>query len=432
VSEVLGIALTPSAADTLNFDYKAFKKQIPEWAEAATASRVRAGLVTTIERRLGAGLAIQREAQVDEAWDTVRQQLLDAAEATHKAKAARSLADIERELGQHLSATPTRDQLTRALVSMAVGTLTGFDQKTHRKVAVRTQRLNYFFSAAQMVEDWTAADLKEDVLAHLHGALAALQEMWGEAEYRRLAVARPAELPPFLRNALTSAPDVSTALSVAPTLGELSGEARTQALEVVGRATLSQLFRQIMVQVIGNLWVDYLTSVEALRTSVGLEAYAQRDPLVAYKGRAFEMFQQLLVNMRAGVVSRAFTYRPRLASEAAPAGARATAVPAPAQANPPRAGGGAARPPVVSGALRPSGARLADAPVTTPAPPEARNLGRNDACWCGSGKKYKDCHWDRDHAAEAAPAAGAHADNGPSVAAAPADGGGGKRRRRKR
>jgi preprotein translocase subunit SecA len=76
-----------------------------------------------------------------------------------------------------------------------------------------------------------------------------------------------------------------------------------------------------MLQVIGQLWVDYLTSVEALRTSIGLEAYAQRDPLVAYKSRAFEMFQELLVNMRAGVVVRAFKTRPQVQAPESPSAA---------------------------------------------------------------------------------------------------------------
>ncbi len=51
--------------------------------------------------------------------------------------------------------------------------------------------------------------------------------------------------------------------------------------------------------------------MEALRVSIGLEAYAQRDPLVQYKNRAFELFQQLLSNVRLGVISRMYTYRPR-------------------------------------------------------------------------------------------------------------------------
>jgi preprotein translocase subunit SecA len=66
-----------------------------------------------------------------------------------------------------------------------------------------------------------------------------------------------------------------------------------------------------LLGVITELWVDYLTQMEALRVSIGLEAYAQRDPLVQYKSRAFELFQDLLGNMRSGVVTRMFTYRPR-------------------------------------------------------------------------------------------------------------------------
>jgi preprotein translocase subunit SecA len=66
--------------------------------------------------------------------------------------------------------------------------------------------------------------------------------------------------------------------------------------------------------------------VEALRTSIGLEAYAQRDPLVAYKGRATEMFQELLANIRAGVVSRAFNLRPRAVAAPTQMEARASAV----------------------------------------------------------------------------------------------------------
>ncbi len=57
--------------------------------------------------------------------------------------------------------------------------------------------------------------------------------------------------------------------------------------------------------------MDYLTQMEALRISIGLEAYAQRDPLVQYKNRAYELFQNLLQDMRTGVVTRMFIYRPR-------------------------------------------------------------------------------------------------------------------------
>jgi preprotein translocase subunit SecA len=51
--------------------------------------------------------------------------------------------------------------------------------------------------------------------------------------------------------------------------------------------------------------------MEALRVSIGLEAYGQRDPLVQYKSKASELFQTLLKDMRSGVISRMFIYRPR-------------------------------------------------------------------------------------------------------------------------
>jgi preprotein translocase subunit SecA len=82
-------------------------------------------------------------------------------------------------------------------------------------------------------------------------------------------------------------------------------------VEILGRRVLSELYRQLLLGVVSELWVDYLTRVEALRVSIGLEAYAQRDPLVQYKSQATEMFSNLIASVRSGVISRMFTYRPR-------------------------------------------------------------------------------------------------------------------------
>ncbi len=57
--------------------------------------------------------------------------------------------------------------------------------------------------------------------------------------------------------------------------------------------------------------MDYLTRVEALRVAIGLEAYAQRDPLVQYKSRASEMFQGLLEDIRGLVIGRLFAVQRR-------------------------------------------------------------------------------------------------------------------------
>jgi preprotein translocase subunit SecA len=81
--------------------------------------------------------------------------------------------------------------------------------------------------------------------------------------------------------------------------------------DILGKRLQNETYREILVRVISSQWVDYLTEIEALRVSIGLEAYAQRDPLVQYKSKASEMFQGLLEEIRMGVITRVFTYQPR-------------------------------------------------------------------------------------------------------------------------
>jgi preprotein translocase subunit SecA len=94
-------------------------------------------------------------------------------------------------------------------------------------------------------------------------------------------------------------------------LTRLGENAPALPAQEVGRRVQSQIYRQVLVGAITELWVDYLTRVEALRVSIGLEAYAQSDPLVKYKSQASEMFQTLLADIRAGVIGRIFLYQPR-------------------------------------------------------------------------------------------------------------------------
>jgi preprotein translocase subunit SecA len=91
----------------------------------------------------------------------------------------------------------------------------------------------------------------------------------------------------------------------------LSEADREALVEAIGKYVLNEVHRQLLLSAFSELWVEYLTKVEALRISIGLEAYAQRDPLVQYKGRASEMFQQLLEDVRGLVIGRAFAARPR-------------------------------------------------------------------------------------------------------------------------
>jgi preprotein translocase subunit SecA len=94
-------------------------------------------------------------------------------------------------------------------------------------------------------------------------------------------------------------------------VANLSESDRATLVASIGKYVLNEVHRQLLLSAISELWVEYLTKMEALRVSIGLEAYAQRDPLVQYKGRASEMFAQLLEDVRALVIGRAFAARPR-------------------------------------------------------------------------------------------------------------------------
>ncbi len=69
--------------------------------------------------------------------------------------------------------------------------------------------------------------------------------------------------------------------------------------------------RQLMLDITDRYWVEHLTAMEELRQGIGLQSYAQRDPLAEYKVRAYDMFQELLRAIQSDVVTAMFTYRPR-------------------------------------------------------------------------------------------------------------------------
>jgi preprotein translocase subunit SecA len=136
--------------------------------------------------------------------------------------------------------------------------------------------------------------------------------LWGTSEWSRVADAHPSDMDKTTKKGLQKVLGDArfNEISELP-LQDLEGEERVQVIDELGRQALTEIYRQLLLGVISELWVEYLTSVEALRVSIGLEAYAQRDPLVQYKNRAFEMFRELLNDTRTGVVTRMFIYRPR-------------------------------------------------------------------------------------------------------------------------
>ena len=78
----------------------------------------------------------------------------------------------------------------------------------------------------------------------------------------------------------------------------------------LGRRILGRIERRVLLYTISRLWIDYLTDIEDLRRGIGLEAYGQRDPLIEYKRRAFELFEELGENIRRSVAHSLFRQSP--------------------------------------------------------------------------------------------------------------------------
>jgi preprotein translocase subunit SecA len=164
--------------------------------------------------------------------------------------------------------------------------------------------------------------------------------------------------------------------------------------------------KSLLLQLLDQAWKDHLLNLDHLRQGINLRAYGQRDPLNEYKREAFEMFEQMLVQLRQSVTSvllhveiqlapaedleSVFGRRPQEMRETrqdpalAPTPAQAGSVPTPTPAPDSESEAPRRRIPVTH-APAPGG--------IDPANPETwGKVQRNASCPCGSGKKYKHCH----------------------------------------
>ena len=330
----LRIQLGDNGARQIRSDPQAFRKMVPQMVEAGLAVRIWAGLLQAVEGRLGESLGLSPTLPTPIDWDAAERQLVEAVDRVWKLRTEAILAEIGRELEAALpsGAVPSDSLKARLLVQMSYGQRTLFDRKTHQRRAVLVARLSYPYHAAGLLEDADIRELQTEVGDHLKGALEELERGLGRAEMLRLGTTPLAEFDERLERGLRRilGQEAWEELVAGGTSESLPEETRRQVEQALGQVVFTEGVRGLILAVGDRLWVDYLTQMEALRTSIGLEAYGQRDPLVQYKSRAFDMFGHLQADIRAGVVSRLFraqtTTRQPLA--AAAAGEVAPAAPA--------------------------------------------------------------------------------------------------------
>ncbi len=176
-------------------------------------------------------------------------------------------------------------------------------------------------------------------------------------ELQRLGVQPPASLETIVEDSL-----------LYDAVAEAADEALERKAKEIGEEMWPKVERAVILRSIDQLWVEHLTEVDDLRRGIGLRGHAQIDPLNAFKIEAFKLYEEFQSLIRVSI-GRAILRVNLIQEQRAP---RPVAV---------TTSGGAV---VAAGGA---------APITpTKAPAGEMKAGRNDACPCGSGKKFKKCH----------------------------------------
>ncbi len=294
---------------------EALEQQINNYLGTINLNRV----IGALERRLDESLNLKGSIAQNADWTEAAGQVMDATASVLDQRLERLLGEegqIARDLDSALTKIGDEEigpkQWMDLLTLMTQGSKIAFDARTHRRSTQAVTRLSYVYLTARWLQDKTPQQVTTKVQNHMLEALQQLETARGMAEWDWLArsAATLQQLDERRRNKLAEAFGVEEFEDLAQRpLSEFDEEQRKLAEQVLGHFLQNQVYRDLLLQVISEQWVDYLTSVEALRVTIGLEAYAQRDPLVQYKSKATTMFQQLLADVRMGVIAHIFTYR---------------------------------------------------------------------------------------------------------------------------
>jgi preprotein translocase subunit SecA len=140
--------------------------------------------------------------------------------------------------------------------------------------------------------------------------------------------------------------------------------------EALGRETMQAFEKWCLLQTLDQKWIDHLRNIDQLREGIGLRGYGQKDPQLEFIKEAFDMFTALKHRILEDTVRFLFKLEVRVNTEVQ-----------------------AERSIEETGTNRDDGEALVAEGPRQPTRRQAAKIGRNDICWCGSGKKWKKCHY---------------------------------------
>jgi preprotein translocase subunit SecA len=167
--------------------------------------------------------------------------------------------------------------------------------------------------------------------------------------------------------------------------------------ELAGASAMRRFEKAVMLQVLDNNWKEHLAAMDYLRQSVGLRGYAQKNPKQEFKREAFEMFAEMLERVKTQVVQMIARVQVRTEADAEAVEAGNRPSQESVEYRHAEAGDAVRNAEAVAPAQARGSAETAEQPAETdenaePYVRDGRKMGRNEPCWCGSGRKYKHCH----------------------------------------
>ncbi|MEH6616976.1 MAG: preprotein translocase subunit SecA [Porticoccus sp.] len=229
------------------------------------------------------------------------------------------------------------------------------DVITNVRVDVVNTSISYYIPLQSLAEQWDIAGLEEYLVAEFNLKLP-LQE-WLEADERL----NEEGLRDRVQQSMT--------------------EAYEQKSEDIG-SDMRIIERQVMLQVVDTLWKEHLSNMDHLRQGIGLRAYAQKNPRQEYKRESFELFQQMLENIKLETIRFLSRVQVRSPEEAEELERQQREAQQRQQLQ--------MQHDEVSAID--NGGENSSQPVDQPFVRGGKKVGRNDPCPCGSEKKYKQCH----------------------------------------
>ncbi len=276
----------------------------------------RARVNLTITKRMEGDYTAPADAIEAGDWDTFKEKALDAVQDGYVSRAERLYGSGDRirtDLTNFLSAYKAEeisDKLWAQLLAvMSLDERVSFNNQTHKKESRRFRRLNFIFYCGTLLENMERPQLRQLIWDHYIKAEDGLRDIFGKIDWSRIRSANYTldQMTGKRQEQLVSEigdEEYEKVKAIVPV--DMPEEDVEKIRAALGKRVQNEVNRQVFLQSISKQWVDYLTQIEGLRVSISMESYAQRNPLVAYKTKAAELFSELLNDIRQSVVEHMF------------------------------------------------------------------------------------------------------------------------------